>query len=702
LGDEPEQSEESKKRSMKKMATVAGLCASAGTLAMIVSMLISASSEPVPVPEDQAEPVPAATDALPPMRPAAMLNAARQYLESGNVGEAYRYFQKFNTMGNAEPPDENLRFQVAVCAEGVGDNAAANRIYESLSKTATTREMQAAAILGLARLRFRDREYLAVDHVLSKGLLTGAFAGNSYIEGEAEYIRAVALSRIGGDLQTTSLLSDTGLVPGRLGWSLPQVMATLGQQKPVAEPKTPIDVSGVGVDASISVKLQRQPFRTMVDQLASASELSTTWSKRASQIVENRTASLDLRLRTTAVVFDQMFHQMGLAWQISEAQINIVSADELSKSAQREWVISIARRSLWTAVTAFPDSRRAALALLSLGNLDARTDPDEAIARYDELLRQYSASPLRTSALFNRAKVELANGETDAAIESFQQAAEFGTGTLNDAIALLFLGRLRLEAGSPNASNPLRLAISHLNLQAADSGGLAEPTLRDDALAAAVQTLAIAQLELNNPLSANDVLVRHKQLLQYDPYRDGTAFLTALATYKLAITQARKVKEGETLVAALTQVQPEMLFPRNGITLIGEAWNELGVTARMNAVYSSRLKLVHSDWIRKRMLVALIDYHTLVRDEARVQEYVTLLAQTSNGKLTSQIAQAEFALRTGNVDQSLSMCRDLLDEPGVDQPKILKLMGRAFQRAGKFADAALCFSGMLPSLGGTN
>ncbi|MFK7819619.1 MAG: tol-pal system YbgF family protein [Planctomycetaceae bacterium] len=701
MGEEPANPEESGSGSAKKWATIAGLCASAGTLAMIVGMLVSAAREPEPQPADETDKPPAATEALPPMKPAALLAAARQYLEAGNVGEAYRYFQKFTAMNTAAPPDEKLRFQLGVCAEGVGDNIAANQIYESLSRSAATSEMRAAATLGIARLRFRDGQFAAVDHVLSQGLLTGTFAGNNYVKGEAEYIRAVALSRLGGGLRSASLLSDTGLVPGRLGWSLPQVMATLGTQEPVADTGMPIEVSGIGIDASLSVVLERQSLKAAVEQLATACELTTRWSTRANDNVENRSTTLNLQLRTTASVLDQLFHQLGLTWRLKDTTIEIVSTQELPKKTQEEWLTSIARRSLWTAVTAFPDSRRAPLALLSLGNLDADNDPDEARARYDELLRQYSASPLRTAALFNRAKVELASGDMNAAENSFQESAEFGTGSLNDAIALLFAGRLRLEAGSPNAANPLLLAIGHLNMQQSDSSEPLEPTLRDDALAAAVQTLAIAHLESDNPLSANNALVRNKQLLQYDPYRDGTAFLTALATYKLAATPARKLKEGETLIAALIQVQPEMLFPRNATVLIGEAWNELGVTAQMAAVYSSHLKHVRSDWIRKRMLVALVDYHKLVGDTARVRQYVTLLGQTADGKLASQIAQAEFALRIGKVDQSLTMCRRLLDEPEIDQSKILKIMGRAFQRVGNFADAALCFGGMLPQPGGT-
>lgn len=679
---------------ISRSTRIVGLCIGVGVLAMIAGLLVSAGTKGEPATPSNPEVEEAV--ALPAMQPATVLATARTHLKSGNVGEAYRFFQKFTAGRSAKALDEQLRFEIAVCAEGVGDIGTASQIFETMAVASKKREFHAAAILGLARLRFRAQQYASVDHVLAPAQLTGVFSGNEIVQGEAEYVRAIALSRIGNEPRSTSLLSPRGLIHGRLSWSLPQVLATVGQYTNQSSLATPIDVSGVGIDATVSASLPRQSLKGIVHQLAVASDLQTEWSAAATRAVENRNAVIDFRLRAMSVVMDQLLNPVGLAWRTRDNRLSVVASNELDPAEKRAWEISVARRGLWGAVTAFPDSKRSGLALLSLGNLDAHDEPADARARYDEILRQYRSAELRMAASFNRGKVALANGDPRAATESFLAAAEFGAGTLPDSIALLFVGRLRLEHGNAaEAINPLLRAVGHLDAQLGSAGQ--DRTEHDDALAAAVQTLAIAWLDSDKPLAANRALVRHRKLLGQETYRDATAFLTAVSTYRIASTEQRRLQEGRTLIAALTRVRPELLFPQNGIALIGESWNQLGLTAQMAVLYTSQLDAVQSEWIRKRMVTSLIDYHRLAGEEKRVGELVAMLSGFEGAGVETKVAWAEHSLRAGDVDESIAACRLLLKTPGVNHSDVLSVMGRAFQKAGNFENAAACFAGMLPA-----
>lgn len=695
MGEEsPEQEENAAPRS-KNALKVGAMCLGAATLSLVAGLLVSTQSAP----EEETEEKPDAPKVveLPPdtnLQPATTLSTARAFLREGNIGEAHRLFQKViaNTEGRAV--SEELQFELAITSEGVGDRQLSIRILEGLASNSQSPELRAASTLGLARVRFRQRQYSTAEQILTNADISGLFAANPKLDSESRFLRAVALARLETRLDKVSPLSDRALIEGRFGWNIPQVLATADKIDPPEPIPVGSKVTGKGDIATVFANLDRLDIKVLIDGLAKSADVDVNWSKKAAEVATVHRTGLRVRARTFTSVLDLLLAQIKLSWIYENKTFTVRAVSELKPDDKTAWQRSLADRALWDALTSYPDSHRAPMALLTLGNLTADENPLDSRARYDELLRQYKADPLRKAALFNRAKVDLRTGDAEQAMKGFLEAAEMGGGTLWDSLVLLSIGQLNLEAGKArDAVNPLLRAVGNLELP---GEALGELTDRDDALAAAVQTLAIAWFESGNPESANAALLRHRQLLQQEAFRDGTAFLTAIAKYEMATTEARRIQEAHTLIAALTRVRPETLQVENATLLIGGAWNRLGISAQSAAVYAGQLKRLRSDWVRQQVLVALIEYHELVGEESRVAELVAALAAVSGGTNASRVAKAEMSLRSGRVTESLETCRSLINVEGVDQTQILRVMGRAFEKQGNFEQAAICFSGMLP------
>lgn len=634
----------------------------------------------------------------PPAEPGALLDEARRYLYAGNVGEAYKLFLRF-TSDTAEAPDDLIQYELAVAAEGVGDALSAQRLYEGLVASGRTPTLRAGAALGQARLRFRAREHAAVDQLLARGLNSGALTVTETVRAEAEYLRAIALARLAQEHRPQSLLHDRGLVQGRLGWSVDRVLGLLDdkQQKPLPDsvPRS-LEAEGRGPNAIITAALPRSTVFEITNELAGSCTLQTRWSTAATRVAKGRFAALYLENLALSSVLDRVLFEHGLVWTQQDSVIRISSHRQLPAEDLRALHKEMANRALWDAITAFPDDLRASLAMLSLGNLDADTDPLSADARYDELIR-HRRPDVRMHGYFNRGKLALAISEMADASENFLAAAEYGRGTLIESVSLLFAGRIQLELGrSDEAIDHLQRAVGYLDSREL-RGEILSDSEHDDALAVAAQTLAAAWLMDGSPLAANRGLLRHRRLLENEPYRDATAFLAALGSFRAATTKDKQLREGQSLIAALSHVKPALMFSEAGTLLVGEAWQELGLGAQMAILFEADGLAVQSPWLKKRMLMHVLRYQRVIGDDTAVARVLTeLSALPTESDFEVQIATAEHALRQGRIDEAISRCRTIIDLESADEAAVLELMGRAFERAGDHRSAATCYGGLLP------
>ncbi len=699
---EPEVSEDDtravpgKARFVKPLAWVLGTTMIAATVS-VLTMPGPATPDPEPaVSASQTKPTESTEELRPELKPATALARARRALREGNAAMAYQDFQKFAS-NTDKTIDQNLLFEISLSCESVGKTATASRLYEKLAVSGNPK-LETAARLGLARVHFRDARFQAVETLLAPALVADEFAGSSALTAEGEYLRALALANTAIPEQRMSLLQDRGLVGGDPKWSVQDILADLRvkQQEPGDGEKV-LQIRGKGIEAVVSIQLQSAVVRQLIDEIVLACGLKTTWSRVAQQAVRRQLTDVRINQKSASVVLDLLSSEIDLVWLEKDGRIRIKSGTEATVEEQNTWNRERARRSLWGAITAYPESRLAPFAVLALGNLDAMSDPVEAMARYDESLRQTRVAPVRLAALFNRSKVAMRQNQWDEAISGFDAAAQFGNGTVISAVSLLYHAKLKLETGNhKRAISPLLRAIAYLDVSTSMVAKAHRWTDRDEALASAAHTLSVAWLMNENPLAANENLMRHRKVLGSEKFRDATAFLTAIAAYRLTKTESQRLAEGRTLVASLTRVAPSMLFTAAGTALIGSAWNDLGLSAQMASVYEKQLPNVRAPWLRKHILHSLAEYHLTVRDEKRIQQLLLELKKIAEDDATVEIALAEQSVRLGRSDVALKQCRALLQNQQVDKVAVLDVMGQAYERTGDYRNAALCFAGMLP------
>lgn len=699
--DAADASPSGKARFVKPLAWVLGAIMIATTLS-VLTMPEEETPDPAQVEaEKNAKPVNETKQLRPDLKPAGSLARARRALREGNAALAYQDFQKFAN-NTDKTIDQNLLFEISLCCESVGDTTTASRLYEKLSASGNEK-LETAAKLGLARVHFRADKYQAVERLLSPSLIADRFANVPALTAEGEYLRALSLANIAIPEQRLSLLKDPGVIGGRPKWSVQDIMADL-RAKPTKPPEARevLQIRGKGIDAVVSIQLQKAVVRQLIDEIIAACGLEASWSRVASQAVRRQVTDVKVGSKSASTVLDFLSSETDLLWTEKDGKILIKSGTEATAAEQNNWDRERARRALWGAITAYPESRLSPFAVLALGNLDQLTDPIEATARYDEALRQTRVSSVRLAAVFNRSKVAMRANRLDEAAAGFDSAAQFGNGTVIAAVALLHHAKLELEIGNyKRAVSPLLRAVAYLDVSSAAAAKIHRWTDRDDALAMTAHTLSVAWLMNDNPMAANEALMRHRKVLKTEPFRDATAFLTALASYRLTNTEPERLAEGRPLVTAVTRMTPQSLFSSVGTALIGEAWNELGLSAQMAAVYEKELPNVRSPWLKKQILRGLVDYHLTVRNEKRVQQLLLELRKVAEDDPEVEIALAEQAVRLGRSDVALKQCRALLEKPEVNKPAVLSVMAQAYERAGDFRNAALCFAGMLPKVSAT-
>lgn len=694
--DAAEASPSGKARFVKPLAWVLGAIMIATTLS-VLTMPEPETPDPEKIAaEKKAKPIKEPKQLRPDLQHAGSLARARRALRNGNAALAYQDFQRFANNSD-KTVDQNLLFEISLCCESVGNTATASRLYEKLASS-SNQKLSTAARLGLGRVYFRDDKYEAVETLLAPGLIADDFANNPALTAEGEYLRALSLANIAIPQQRMSLLLDPAVIGGAPKWSVQDILADL-RSKPAKpqDTKEVLQIRGKGIDAVVSIRLKSASVRTLADEIVNACGLKPAWSVIAQQTVRRQTTDVKVSSKSASVILDLLASKADLVWFEKDGKVLIKSGTETTSAERDNWNRERARRALWGAVTTYPESRMSHYAVLSLGNLDQLTDPTEALARYDECLRQTRVSDVRMAAEFNRSKVVMRQDKYQDAAVGFDSAAQFGNGTIIAAVSLLYHAKLMMDVGEHRrATSPLLRAVAYLDVSSEAAAKVHRWTERDDALAVTALTLSVAWFMNDNPMAANENLMRHRKVLKDERFRDATAFLSALATYRQAKTEPERLSEGRSLVAALTQMDPGMLFGSVGTALIGQAWSGLGLSAQAATLYEKTLPNVRSPWLKTQILHGLVDYHLTVRNEKRVQQLLLELRKITEDDFKVEIALAEQSVRLGRSDIALKQCRALLDNPDSDKPAVLTVMGEAYERSGDFRNAALCFAGMLP------
>jgi hypothetical protein len=159
-------------------------------------------------------------------------------------------------------------------------------------------------------------------------------------------------------------------------------------------------------------------------------------------------------------------------------------------------------------------------------------------------------------------------------------------------------------------------------------------------------------------------------------------------------------REARNLLFAVTKISPADFFGSHGWYLIGRAYADLGLTERAAEVFDQALLQTVRPAGADRMLLDLARWHL---GSGRTEQAETLLtaatgAGDSRAAMAARIQLCEMAALGDDAHQVLDRCRNLLHEcpEPADRQRLLRVMGRVYQRAGNYAAAALCFTGSDP------
>lgn len=655
-------------------------------------------SRPGPLHGDAPETLPARPGRPTTQELARAVALGEQYFLEGNATAAMRALEWVARFQD-RTQDTLLHYRLGVCAESLGDYERALAEHGTAAATAIDETQGCLCQLGQARAwRSLNQNEMAIQ-ILSRLWLTVDRDDRSrHLAGLTAYLLAEALASHSVQDRSLPLWHDAALLMPSWQFDLFHVPPGQPPQSETQLDLRPIPLAeGVRItednqenpeQSLIEARLPRIKLTQLVDTLARVAGCKLVWSGPAKQSASARTAELCLRRATVALCLDALLAPADLVWRHSGAEIRIATAGELDPSECQQLRQQAAQRALQHATLEFPDFPLAPPALVTLGNLTQRDGQfDDALRCYDQVLRQHPRSPVKADASFNRAKLLLALGRDEEALQSFWHVIDAGAGPVPGAVAYLYVGRMLLEAEEP------RRAIAPL-IRAA------QWTRKSDVRAQAVLTLAAAYLLHDNPASANQVLLDYRADFASEPASGQAAFLSALARYRAAANPTRREPQATALLNAAAQADPAAFFGRFGWYLCGAAFEELQLPERAKDIYTRGLADNPKLPYREAMTFRLACAHAATGDRDAAQR---LLSELANGGRPQWRREAGFRLgalqlEAGSPADALHTARTLLAQCTTQDEKVraLRLLGSIYQRLGDHASAALCFAGSNP------
>lgn len=138
-------------------------------------------------------------------------------------------------------------------------------------------------------------------------------------------------------------------------------------------------------------------------------------------------------------------------------------------------------------------------------------------------------------------------------------------------------------------------------------------------------------------------------------------------------------------------------FGPAGTYLMGRWLTACGREAKAAAVYDAATERPGGVWA-VRMTHAVGEHLYRAGYTARAKTKFTAVAAADAGPVgdTARMRLAEIAVRDGDGDTCVRICRGLLARDPADRDDLLRLMGRGYELLGRHRDAADCFAGRTP------
>jgi tetratricopeptide (TPR) repeat protein len=630
-------------------------------------------------------PKPALADPSPPAAPAKAADprTADALIKEGRYADALALLAP---VARAAAPQPAWLFRLALCQEHLDQQDAALNLYRAVVANAGDHTADLAA---LAQARIYLRRYNAGEAVrLLAPLVLQAdrYPRDAPIVAEAEHLVALALAQ--RLFAPRADLEYHGWSPHRLPWNPERYLSWPEAHPKQAEPRAARIILAPGHAGAEPVLaealLPSATAREAIERLAQVSGLTLSWTDQAKTRAGSRQIALAVGNRLAIEVLQYVAQASELFCLAEAGAGRIVTLEEAAAEQITQVRLTMARRALQDASARHPDHLWTPAAYLARGNLEADANPDEAISWYERLLAEAPRSKLTLEASYQRGWLLQAKGNHAEARKAFFRVADQAPGHPLAPLALWRVGLMYLEEAETGR------AISVLR-RGAGLGGSGS-TRAHFALA-----LAAAHATSETPQPALSVLAKHRDVFPDDSFRRTASFLAAYARYRQAALQKRELRYEQDLLTTLVQLPAETPLKSYGQHLVARTYAELGLWEEAARTLEHALPQAHgalAQEMKYRLAVALLT----ANKTAKAEKLLTELADGSDRWTRLAAFQlAKLDLEAKRLDACLDRCRQLMDDgAGLNAAEVLTVMGRAYERQGRFALAAQCFAGQVP------
>lgn len=637
-------------------------------------------------------PPPAPLEPPPAPAPPGEVGRADEMLREGRYETALAIYQPL-TAGAAASMRDALHYRVGLCQEGLGRWDQALASYRAITSRSPVAHVAGAAQVGQARAWVRMRRPAEAKQLLYDLLLRSGRGGlrDQPLLAEVRYLLALALSMEALRAEKPGPLNEALAAHTPADWPVERALdwATPARDRGRApldpgEDFVTVRKGRLGTDEALVQAFVRQsPLADLLDHLAEKAGLRPQWSAHAQEQAAGRTAKLQIDNLPLPDVVRALTDPVGLVGRAEGGVLSFVTEQEAGAEGLLAHRRVGARRALRDALLAYPGHPMTPAAYLELGNLDVTAGRVlEGVSWYERLAREQPRSPVLLEAYYNLGLSHARLGDLPAARADYYKVVDRAPGHELAPLAYMRIGRLYLEEyDGQRAIQPLRRAVS---------SGAGSSTLP-----AAVVTLAAAYLMTGNPRAASALLLEHRSQLHREPYRAAAGFLDSFARYRATVNRKELEREASVLLAALLAAQDSVVLGHPGKLLAGQAYRELGLGEQMARVYEQTLPEVRGLMAGEMSFQLAEAWLAADKRDAGVK-LLAALTEADHGPWTPRACQrlAEIALQEKQPEVCLKWCRQLLRSPrGVEVPAVMKLMGRAYEQAGDYAQAARCYAG---------
>ena len=607
--------------------------------------------------------------------------------------EGYRYL-----IGDIESSGQaTVLYRIALCSEQIGKWDEALKCYRHVARISPESVIFAACQVGEARTYIRQSRLPEAKALLWDVFLKSGEPAlrNHPLVGETCYLLGCLLTTEAVpsepflSLATTrrpSILADWSPEPC-IAWIAPTAdVANHGADSPPELPK----IRRIGPrfdDLLCSFSTRDALVRDSVTRLASSAGLRLKWSERAQQRAEARKITIVVEEARLAEVLSAVSDLVGLVWKVTGTDLSFVDDEEPSVDELSSYRAALAKRVLREAVQSFPGSSMSLPGFLDLGNLEFTAgNLSEACGWYERLIRETPQSTAKLEAYYNLGIARRRLNQRTAARQAFYRVVDQRRGHELEALAYLQVAHAHLQDYEfDQAIRPVRRSVSE---------GVGTPVQPLAAL-----TLAAAYLLTKNPRAANTALVESRGQLLEPRYRVMTSFLDALARYRCVVEQRAGQREASELLSAVWAARRSDVLGPIGQLLMGQAYQELGLADQMAELYQDVLPKARGP-IASEMTCTLAEYFLATDEYGRAEPLLVFLANANDPRWAPRayLRLAELAFRQGHPKDCLKWGGRLTADPAAKQfPRVLHLMGQAYEKLGEYDRAAKCFSGEWPT-----